>query len=316
MSKSALYAGLGQGLMSLGQNVGEAYRMQAIEELRQENLKQNWARQDAIRAEDRQFQKELQQDNRAYQQSQTESDRAWQMERDGAKFEQQKEVAQMGFAREDAKTPTKVVTEERDGKLFEVSYNSAGEQISSKQITKSTLSDTQKELAKIYTDEAEALDESNPAKAKEAREMAIKVLTGNASESDASKALLDWLNGNTEKYKADANTNPAPTPTPPPSPTVTDKSEPTKEERDPYDLSQNTVGLMVNGGIQAAKDAGKGIGNWLSENDVISEVWKNPRAVESLNPQQLTMLIERKGNQPQWQSIIKRAQATLKQYQG
>lgn len=296
MSKSALYAGLGQGLMSLGQNVGEAYRMKAIEELRQENLERNWARQDTIRAEDR-------------------ADRVMQSNQS---FAQRKALAEMGWEREDAKAPTKVVTEEKDGKFFEVSYNSAGEEISAKQITKSTLSDTQKELAKVYLDEAKALDESNPEKAKEAREMAAKIIRGGASNTDDS-GFSDWLSGNVDKDKPDPseteNKNTT-TPPPTPAPTVTDKPAPAKEERDPYDLSQNTVGLMVNGGAQDVQDIGEGIGNWFSENDVINEVWKNPKSVESLSPQQLTMLIERKGNQPQWQPIIKRAQATLQQYQG
>ncbi len=131
MSKSALYAGLGQGLMSLGQNVGEAYRMKAIEELRQENLKQNWARQDAIRAEDR----------------------AWKIERDEAKFGQQKEVAQMGFDREDAKTPSKEVYEEVDGKRFKVAYGKDGNEI------KRTELSTQEKLPPMLKMQVESLNE-------------------------------------------------------------------------------------------------------------------------------------------------------------
>lgn len=268
--------------MALGQNVGEAYRMKAIEELRQENLKQNWARQDAIRAEDRAYDAKKTKEEREHQAAQLKEQRAYTESRDKLKYEQDLELAKL-----------------KDG-------------------TATRLPDSVKELANSFFKEAEQIQETNSERAAELREQGRALLTraGGSVDSGMRKSFEEDFLG--EKKESDSTPSPEPTPkpTPPPSPTVTDKSEPTKEERDPYDLSQNTFGLMVNGGAQAVQDIGEGIGNWLSENDVISEVWKNPRAVESLSPQQLTMLIERKGNQPQWQPIIKRAQATLQQYQG
>lgn len=286
MSKSALYAGLGQGLMSLGKNVGEAYRMKAIEELRQQNLEQNWARQDKLRAEDRAYDAKKTADQRAYAQTALKEQRAYTEGRDKLKYEQDLELAKL-----------------KDG-------------------TSTRLPDSVKEQANSFFEEAKQLQETNPERAAELWEQGRKILTRAGGASNAGDSgFSGWLSGNGDKDKTDSSekedkntTTPPPTSTP--SPTITDKPAPTKEERDPYDLSQNTFGLMVNGGAQAVQDIGEGIGNWFSENDVINEVWKNPKAVESLSPQQLTMLIERKGNQPQWQPIIKRAQATLQQYQG
>jgi len=51
MSKSALYAGIGQGLMSFGQSFGRALEAETLEELRAKNVRENWARQDQIRSE-------------------------------------------------------------------------------------------------------------------------------------------------------------------------------------------------------------------------------------------------------------------------
>ena len=72
MSKAAVYAGLGQGLMSLGQGVGKAFEVTAIEKLREENMRQNWARQDAIRAEDQAIRAEQYNDTKLYRQEQAE----------------------------------------------------------------------------------------------------------------------------------------------------------------------------------------------------------------------------------------------------
>ena len=47
MSKAAVYAGLGQGLMALGQGAGRALEVMSLEKLRAQNLQQNWAREDA-----------------------------------------------------------------------------------------------------------------------------------------------------------------------------------------------------------------------------------------------------------------------------
>jgi hypothetical protein len=54
MSKSAVYAGLGQGLMALGQGAGRALETISLEKLRQQNFEQNWAREDKIRQEQNQ----------------------------------------------------------------------------------------------------------------------------------------------------------------------------------------------------------------------------------------------------------------------
>lgn len=282
MSKSALFAGLGQGLMSLGQNVGEAYRMTAIEELRQQNLEQNWARQDAIRAEDRAYDAKKTADQRAYAQTALKEQRAYTEGRDKLKYEQDLELAKL-----------------KDG-------------------TSTRLPDSVKEQANSFFKQAEQLQDTDPERATElwGHGRVLLARAGGSVDSSMRKSFEEHLLGEKKESGSTPSPEPTPRPAPTPAPTVTDKPAPAKEERDPYDLSQNTVGLMVNGGIQAAKDMGEGIGSWFSENDVINEVWKNPKAVESLSPQQLTMLIERKGNQPQWQPIIKRAQATLQQYQG
>ena len=113
MSKSALFAGLGQGLMSLGQNVGEAYRMKAIEELRQENLQQNWARQDAMRERDIAREDKLRAEN----------------------FAREDNIRAQNYAREDAKTVTNTSIETRDdGSKFKIGKNAAGDQVTSEQM--------------------------------------------------------------------------------------------------------------------------------------------------------------------------------------
>ena len=58
MSKAAVYAGLGQGLMAFGQGAGRAIETMAIENLRQQNLEKNWARQAEEREKDRALQRE------------------------------------------------------------------------------------------------------------------------------------------------------------------------------------------------------------------------------------------------------------------
>lgn len=58
MSKSAVYAGLGQGLMAAGQGFARAVETMSIEQLRQQNLRENWARQDQIRSEDMAYRRE------------------------------------------------------------------------------------------------------------------------------------------------------------------------------------------------------------------------------------------------------------------
>lgn len=88
--------------MSLGQNVGEAYRMQAIEDLRQQNLEQNWARQDAVREE--RYQRE---DNKEAE----------------------------AIARTENNTPSKTIFEEgSDGDKFKVSFNAEGDELSREQM--------------------------------------------------------------------------------------------------------------------------------------------------------------------------------------
>ncbi|MBJ2129049.1 hypothetical protein JC525_08880 [Alteromonas sp. IB21] len=102
MSKSALFAGLGQGLMAAGQNIGEAYRMKAIEELRQENLQQNWAREDKIRELD---------------------------------IAREDKLRTEKYAREDANKVTSTLIEKRDdGSKFKIGKNAAGEQVTSEQM--------------------------------------------------------------------------------------------------------------------------------------------------------------------------------------
>lgn len=193
MSKSALYAGLGRGLMALGNHVGEAYRMQSIEELRQQNLEQNWARQDAVRAEDRAFQaKQTQEqrdynqtllnDQREYQAAQTESNREWELARDDQKFRQQKGLLQDTRDYEENKTGVKNVIEaDENGNKFEVSYNSQGKEVSRSQLKPSTKMPAQQaKRIEVLTDRYKSLVEAEGAKSPEATMIAreIDALTG------------------------------------------------------------------------------------------------------------------------------------------
>lgn len=73
MSKSALYAGLGQGLMSLGQGVGNAIQTMTLEDLRKQNMQENWARQDAIRKEDNDVKAEQYKDTQEYRKQQSDN---------------------------------------------------------------------------------------------------------------------------------------------------------------------------------------------------------------------------------------------------
>jgi len=74
MSKSAIFAGLGQGLMALGQGAGKAIETMSFEKLRQQNLESNWARQDAARAEDRQYSNTIRQEDMAVRSSERNQD--------------------------------------------------------------------------------------------------------------------------------------------------------------------------------------------------------------------------------------------------
>lgn len=137
MSKSALYAGLGQGLMALGNHVGEAYRMQSIEELRQQNLEQNWARQDAQRERDIAREDKLRAENRAREDARTVTSTSIETRDDGSKFKIGKNAAgnqvtseQMEF--EPRVTETRIRNTETGEKFIE-SYDQNGNLVSSEQ---------------------------------------------------------------------------------------------------------------------------------------------------------------------------------------
>ncbi|WP_395340740.1 hypothetical protein PN836_017575 [Ningiella sp. W23] len=58
MSKAAIYAGLGQGLMALGESASRAISTMSIEQMREKNLRENWMRQESSRDKDRQLKRE------------------------------------------------------------------------------------------------------------------------------------------------------------------------------------------------------------------------------------------------------------------
>ena len=80
-----MYAGVGQGLMSLGQGVGNAIQTMTLEDLRKQNMQENWARQDANKADDRKHQAEITSQNREYQAGLTTKDREYQADLTKAK---------------------------------------------------------------------------------------------------------------------------------------------------------------------------------------------------------------------------------------
>jgi len=77
MSKSAVYAGLGQGLMALGQGAGRALETISLEKLRQQNFEQNWAREDKIRQEQNQVRQSERSQDLSMRQAERKEDNAF-----------------------------------------------------------------------------------------------------------------------------------------------------------------------------------------------------------------------------------------------
>lgn len=139
MSKAALYAGLGQGLMSLGQGVSKAIETMTLEEMRQRNLEQNWAREDAKDAkrdarEDARWERqdELAQEQRDYQRG-----------RDAKADERQQALMDIAKEERDDKKNSKVVDsrleKDENGNTFEVEYNASGVEVSRRQLKPSDM---------------------------------------------------------------------------------------------------------------------------------------------------------------------------------
>lgn len=218
MSKSALFAGLGQGLMALGQNVGEAYRMKAIEELRQENLQQNWAREDKMRAEDRAFQKDIQKENREYQETVRAEDRSDRVMLNNQRYTQTKALADLERDRKDSEKVAKKVFEQDDkGNNFQVSYDKSGKEISRIQYDPSQDNDTPQATlkeAESYFKQAEALMELDPEGNKERIEKlfmdgrAILRRNGQSIDPELLSVFKQFMNGTNEKPAEPSNTKP------------------------------------------------------------------------------------------------------------
>jgi hypothetical protein len=137
MSKSALYAGLGQGLMAAGQSFGRAFEAISLEKMRQENLQKNWAREDAIRQEDRAYREGVRQEENAISQDRFNQ----QMEARNKQIDATKENTQglMNFRKDQAdyaksRDFAKRVIEKEGDTSFQVDYNAEGVEISRTQL--------------------------------------------------------------------------------------------------------------------------------------------------------------------------------------
>ena len=320
MSKSALFAGLGQGLMAAGQNIGEAYRMKAIEELRQENLQQNWAREDKIRAEDRKQQEKVRAEDRA--------DRVMQSNQS---FAQRKALAEMGWAREDSSKDVKTVFETDDeGNHYQVSYNKNGEESNRVQYDPSKDTDTPKsviEESKIYRARAEALREQDPEGNKERidelYEQSVEVLkrarVGGDSElkSQFISALEDSEKANQDNKSVTASKG---------SDQVIE-SKPDAETMPSNSVANKPRGLMQQGSVNLvespeyeAPDGMRGslprtFSRWMDGNEVVSQAWDNPDSIEQMDAYQLSTIIRKKQGSDAWGSIVNKAIERLKALQ-
>lgn len=131
MSKSALYAGLGQGLMALGQGVGNAMQTMALENLRQQNIEKNWARQDKIRSEDNAIQKSRW-DKQDEQQAVRDA-RAIAM--DSAKMNRQDAIRESDIAQKESKEAFNTAyTKGENGLMVETVTNKEGAVVSSREM--------------------------------------------------------------------------------------------------------------------------------------------------------------------------------------
>ena len=133
MSKSAVYAGLAQGLMSFGQGAGRAMELTAMETMREQNLQQNWARQDRMRTEDREYNQQIRTQDANNRTAERTEDRGMQQQQIDATKANNK--ALMDLRVDDQKdkvsqrtTKDTVVTE--DGFDYRVQFNGKGEEIS------------------------------------------------------------------------------------------------------------------------------------------------------------------------------------------
>lgn len=191
MSKAALYAGLGQGLMSLGQGVSKAIETMTLEEMRQKNLEQNWAREDA-----RDAKRAAREDARWARQDELAAEqRKYQRGRDAKADERQQALMDIAAEERADKKNSKVVRQERvkdNGKTYDIGYNADGtEVLRSEVVTKERTNNYDFEnKMKVLQAELDIAKENGDEQKVQALISQMKSLSG--YENPMMKSFLNW----------------------------------------------------------------------------------------------------------------------------
>lgn len=206
MSKAAVFAGLGQGLMALGQGAGRALETISIEKLRQQNFEQNWAREDKIRQQDMQMrQSERQEDMQLRQVERTEDNSFKQQQLDATntnneglmdlrRNEQSLTQEQIAYERDNKGFSEKRITRE-DGENVMQSTNKAGDVVREQIIPASLekLPEATKMQYKQAADELNVLIEFNDGDTPRAVELRNKMDALLGVESSGPISLVQGL---------------------------------------------------------------------------------------------------------------------------
>lgn len=348
MSKAALFAGLGQGLMAAGQTFGRAYEQISLEKLRQENLERNWKRDDRLRAEDRAWKDKIRTEDLEYRKGRdaaTDAHRATVLENQAvereananhrtAVLENQANLQEMtkAFQIETQKARTaaaNAATVEAQSKATQDLIKIQDDQYSK---VVSPLDKQLEELTKAASDpgllpgDRERFD-AQILKLKEDRAFLVENLFGEGFGVEGSIGYREakMISGLRERIPGD------PKPSESPLPSVAD----TLKNRG---SSQQEQGQGAHGGLMdhgdskkkygdvsigeatgvapLVKAASEGFSNWNSGNDALAQAWENPKAIDSMDAEQLQMLISRRGDDNRWSSRITRARTRLSQLQG
>ena len=158
MSKAALYKGLSGGLMALGQGMGRAIETMTIEEMRQKNMRENWARQDKMRAEDRAERQANRAEDIAYRESRDKlATERWKIQQESA-AEDRSATAEYRTKVLEGQQADKAATAEYRTKVLAEQAKALTERAS--QFDVGTLRDTLSDLDSALKDEVSALQDS------------------------------------------------------------------------------------------------------------------------------------------------------------
>lgn len=369
MSKAALFAGLGQGLMAAGQSFGRAFENMSIEKLRQQNIEKNWAREDRLRAEDNAREDRIRAEEITRQDKIRSDDLEYRKGRDAAtdayrtatldnQRTAQEATAEYQRAALENQAEMQRLTKEyqiETQKARTAAANAATVEARAKatqdlikiqddQYSKivspldKQLEELNKTLANDSTQSPEDRERLNATilKLKEDRAYLVENLFGEGAGVEGSigyreAKMISGLRAQIPEETTQTQTTDEGDVSVPVETTLAGRARGGAGTPAPVN-SESAGGLMGQddskkkyGGVSLGEATGvtplvgslsEGLSNWASGNDVLTQAWENPKAIDSMSAEQLQMLISRRGDDNRWSSRITRARARLAQFQG